>query len=234
VPREGIAGGVMNLFLTARFSIIPLDSSHVMVDIYAILPWTSAMLLGYSIGYWFGKDFPPERRRKLLLVTGTGLIVLFILFRTTNLYGNPEPWIKGKGFVYNLFTFLNTSKYPPSLLYFAMTLGPACIFLALLEKVGNRLTAIVSVYGKVPFFYYILHFYLIHIIIVIFFYATGHTNSQIVDPQGPIFHFRPVNFGYGLPVVYAVWLGVIILLYFPCRWFSKYKAEHRQWWLSYV
>jgi uncharacterized membrane protein len=234
LPQEGVAGATWSLLFRARPTFIPLNATHVLADIYAILPWTGAMLLGYSIGYWFKKDFPPERRKKFLLSTGAGLTVLFILLRATSYYGNPGPWVKTDGFLHNLFTFLNTSKYPPSLQYLSMTLGPACLLLAVLENAKGKWTRIVSVYGKVPFFFYILHFYLIHIIAVILFYATGHTNSQIVDPNSPIFHFRPLNFGYGLPVVYLIWLGVVSLLYLPCRWYNKYKAEHRQWWLSYI
>jgi len=225
---------ILNLLLTARNSFIPLDGSHSLADFYAILPWTGVMLLGYCIGTWFAKDFPSSKRKKLLIGTGVGLIVLFILLRATGVYGNPEKWQKEDGFLTNLYNFLNTSKYPPSLQYLSMTLGPACIVLALIEGWHNRLSAIISVYGKVPFFYYILHFYLIHTLTLILFYATGHNNSQIVDPAAPIFYFRPVNFGWGLPVVYLIWLGIVAALYFPCKWFSRYKAEHRKWWLSYV
>jgi uncharacterized membrane protein len=224
----------LKMLLTARNSFIPLDATHVLADFYAILPWTGVMLMGYCVGTWFNKDFPAAQRKKLLISTGTGLIALFIILRFTGIYGNPEKWQKGNDFLGSLYNFLNTSKYPPSLQYLSMTLGPACLVLALIENWKNKFSDIISVYGKVPFFYYILHFYLIHIITVILFYATGHNNTQIVDPNAPIFYFRPLNFGWGLPVVYLIWFGIITLLYFPCKWFSRYKAEHRQWWLSYV
>lgn len=232
LPATGTAGALWSIFFRNPV-FIPLGSNYFIADFYAILPWTGAMLLGYSIGYWFNKDFPAAKRKKLLAMTGAALTVLFILLRFINVYGNPFPWVKGDGFVYNLLAFLNTSKYPPSLQYLCMTLGPACLLLAVLENVKARRMEIIAVYGRVPFFYYILHFYILHTLLVIVFFASGRTAAEIVNPQVPFF-FRPATFGFGLPVVYAIWLGVVILLYFPCRWFSRYKQTHHQWWLSYV
>jgi uncharacterized membrane protein len=231
LPSTG--GNALTFLLRSRGTFIPVDNGQSIVVFYAVLPWTGAMMIGYSIGHWFKKDFPAEKRKKLLLISGFSLIALFVILRATNIYGNPTPFISGDGFTYNLFAFLNTSKYPPSLQYLSMTLGPACILLALMENTHTRFSKIISVYGSVPFFYYILHFYLIHGLLVIVFFATGHTNSQIVDPNLPFF-FRPPTFGYGLLTVYAIWLSVIIILYFPCRWFSQYKKTHNQWWLRYV
>jgi uncharacterized membrane protein len=217
-----------NILLTTPGTVFPLSSSHFVGVFYTILPWAGVMLVGYSVGYWFRKEVTMADRRKKLLVTGISLIGLFILLRTTNLYGNPSDW-DGK----SLLTFLNTSKYPPSLLYLCMTLGPALIILALVETLNGKWVDIVSTYGKVPFFYYLLHFYLIHTLLVITFFATNHTAEQIADTNSP-FLFRPTQFGYSLWVVYAIWIGVVLVLYFPCRWYSKYKATHGQWWLKYV
>jgi hypothetical protein len=114
-----------------------------------------------------------------------------------------------------------------------MTLGPALVILSLIETVQNKFTNILSMYGRVPFFYYVVHFYLIHIICVILFYATGHTSKDIIDLNTPFF-FRPLHFGFDLPVVYAIWLFVILVLYKPCKWFDEYRRAHRQWWLSYL
>jgi uncharacterized membrane protein len=232
LPTSGAWANVLSVLLRSP-SVIPIDDSHNILALYAILPWTGVMCVGYGIGHWFEKDFSPEKRKKILFGTGLGLIVLFIVLRALNLYGNPTRWVKGEGFMYNLFTFLNTSKYPPSLQYLGMTIGPGCIALALLENVRSKFTDILSVYGKVPFFYYILHFYLLHLILTVIFFASGYTqytDSRLFFPL----YFRPLTFGYSLPVTYAIWLAVVIVLYFPCRWFSRYKATHRQWWLSYV
>ena len=219
---------VITILFTARGSVIPLSPTRFILDLYAVLPWTGIMLLGYCSGYFYQHAiFTPKRRQRLFLFTGTALILLFIVLRFTNIYGDPSPFTKG------LFSFLNTSKYPPSLLYSCMTLGPAFILLAILENVKGKWSNIISTYGKVPFFYYVLHFYLLHSLLVIAFFASGYNGSQIVDPNIP-FLFRPASFGYSLPVVYLIWLAVVVALYFPCRWFIKYKQQHQYWWLKYV
>ena len=219
---------VITILFTARGSVIPLSPTRFILDLYAVLPWTGIMLLGYCSGYFYQQGiFTPKRRQCLFLFTGTALILLFIVLRFTNIYGEPSPFTKG------LFSFLNTSKYPPSLLYSCMTIGPAFILLAVLENVKGKWSNIISTYGKVPFFYYVLHFYLLHSLLVIAFFASGYNGSQIVDPNIP-FLFRPASFGYSLPVVYLIWLAVVVVLYFPCRWFIKYKQQHQYWWLKYV
>ncbi|MCP9750873.1 hypothetical protein EGI32_07805, partial [Ferruginibacter sp. HRS2-29] len=159
----------------------------------------------------------------------SAMIVLFIVSRLLQGYGDPGRWVNGE---HSLLSFLDTSKYPPSLQYTCMTLGPGMILLALLENIKARWTDVVSIYGRVPFFYYILHIYLLHFLLVIVFFASGYGMSQIASD--PPFLFRPRNFGYGLPVVYLIWISVVGVLYLPCKWFNKYKMEHGQWWLKYI
>jgi uncharacterized membrane protein len=228
LPATGADGTILNIFLTASATVIPLGGDYFVGIFYAILPWTGVMLLGYSIGVWFHKDFPAEKRKRLLLITGSALTILFILLRLSRGYGDPEAWDK-----HSLFSFLDTSKYPPSLQYCCMTLGPAMLLMVLLENVRSGWSNVVSVYGKVPFFYYVLHFYLIHIITVIAFFASGYGTADIADGQTP-FLFRPLNFGFDLWVVYLIWIAVVSLLYLPCRWFYRYKTTHTQWWLRYI
>ncbi len=228
LPEKGMAGNLMKILFTSRGTILPVSDSRFIGVFYAILPWTGAMVTGYCAGYWYRKEFSSVKRKQLLITTGISLIVLFIILRFFNLYGDPVPWDKK-----NILSFLNTNKYPPSLLYLSMTLGPALLALAFLENVHTRWSAIISVYGRVPFFYYVLHFYIIHSICVIVFFTAGHSVKEIVDP-GSIFLFRPQTFGYGLWVVYAIWIGVVALLYLPCRWFNKYKLTNSQWWLKYL
>lgn len=233
LPSTGTSGILWNIFFRTSFSAIPLGPDRVIYDVYAILPWTGVMLLGYSAGRWFKREVDPAKRKRILVTTGLSLIGLFILLRSTGLYGNPSPWEKQDDLINNILAFIDTNKYPPSLLYLCMTIGPACILLALLEKVNAAWSRFVSVYGSVPFLYYVMHFYLLHIILVIIFFASGYTVNEIADPFVP-FNFRPLTFGYGLPVVYLIWIGVVGVLYFPCRWFSRYKKTHTQWWLSYL
>ena len=235
LPKTGAEATLMKLFFTARGSILPINQTHVVADLYAIIPWTGVMLLGYVFGSMYQASFDPHRRRKILLTTGLVSLTVFLVLRYFNLYGDPQPWSAQRNGAYTFLSFLNVSKYPPSLMYSLMTIGVGMVVLALTEKVRNKLTAIFIVYGNVPFFYYVLHFYLLRITDIVVFYLQGFGNKDIVDPkhQNP-FLFSPPHFGFNLGGVYIVWLCVIIALYFPCRWFSRYKKTHKQWWLSYL
>lgn len=227
-PASESARYIMGALFTSRGMVMQIDATHFVGIFYAILPWTAIMFLGYGMGAWFRKDFPAEKRKRRLLITGSLAILTFIVLRLARGYGDPGAW-DGE----TLYSFLNTSKYPPSIQFACMTLGPSLILLAIFEDVNAAWSGLVSVYGRVPFFYFILHLYLIHLLTLVVFFAAGNGVSQIADPQS-IFLFRPVNFGYDLWVVYLVWLIIVLCLYWPCRWFSRYKQDHRQWWLSYV
>ncbi|HRP54998.1 heparan-alpha-glucosaminide N-acetyltransferase domain-containing protein [Agriterribacter sp.] len=231
LPPDGIAGNLWTILLTSPGTVIPLSSTHFIMALYTILPWTGVMCLGFCMGKWFRKEFDAARRKRLLVITGVSLVGLFIVLRLVNGYGDPRSWSAAEN---GLLSFLNTTKYPPSLQYLAMTLGPSILLLALLEDVKAPWLHSLSAYGKVPFFYYILHFYMLHALAVIAFFISGHTTVEIVDAQGSPFWFRPLNFGYGLPVVYLAWAIVVTVLYLPCRWFGNYKITHRKWWLHYI
>lgn len=233
LPKDGAASVIWNVLLTTPGSFYPLDSTHIVMVAYAILPWTGIMLLGFSFGALYRNGVATAKRKKIMMGSGLAAIVLFLLLRFINLYGDPSHWATQKDTITTVLSFFNVTKYPPSLLYSCMTIGPALLLLAVMENTTGRLAGFLRIYGRVPFFYYILHFYLIHIVCVLLFYATGYTNAQIVDPQSPFF-FRPVSFGFSLPVVYLIWLSIVLALYYPCRWFNRYKQTHRQWWLSYV
>lgn len=230
LPDSGTEYVLLRLFFTAHGTILPINQTHFVFDLYALIPWTGVMLLGYVFGQLYKPSFDQQKRKNILLYVGLSLLTLFLILRVYNFYGDPAPWSVQHNGTYTLLSFFNVSKYPPSLMYLCMTIGTSLVILSITENVHNKLTRIFIVYGTVPFFYYILHFYLLHIITVIFFYASGFNNSQIYDPKSP-FLFRPSTFGFNLGIVYLVWLFVIIVLYFPCRWFSKYKKTHSQWWL---
>ncbi|MDP4261514.1 MAG: heparan-alpha-glucosaminide N-acetyltransferase domain-containing protein [Bacteroidota bacterium] len=232
--NKGHVGFWWNLLHHAQFDTYEIWKGHFAVLIYAFVPWSGIMALGYCFGAWFKKEVPGETRRKRLLFLGAGMIALFIILRLINKYGDPAPWSQQpRGAVITLLSFFNVTKYPPSLMYACITLGPAILFLALIEKVQSKWENFFLVYGRVPFFYYVLHFYIIHLFCVIAFFAKGYTTSQIVTPQFP-FYFRPPTFGFDLWVVYAIWIIVVISLYPLCRWYNRYKATHHQWWLSYL
>ena len=200
---------------------------------YALLPWTGVMMLGYVFGMIYKSSFDALKRRKILLNTGLVLLALFFVFRYFNLYGDPAPWSVQKTTSLSIISFFNVTKYPCSLLYLCMTLGAALITLALTEHVKNKFTAILIVFGNVPFFYYLCHWYLMRLCTIIVFFVQGYNSSQIVNPKQPLL-FEPDGFGFNLFGVYVLWIIIITILYFPCRWFSNYKRTHRQWWLSYL
>ncbi len=235
LPKTGVEATLMKLFFVARGSVIPMGQTHFLFVLYALIPWTGVMLLGYVFGSMYQASFDPIRRRKILLNTGLAALAVFVFLRYFNLYGDPAPWSVQRNGTYTFLSFLNVSKYPPSLLYLLITIGVGLVVLSFTEKVQNKLASIFIVYGNVPFFYYVLHFYLIRSTDIVVFFLQGFGSKDIVDPkhQNP-FLFSPPHFGFSLGGVYIVWLFVIVTLYFPCCWFSKYKKTHKQWWLSYL
>jgi len=235
VPKSGAAMVLDRLFFTAKGTLLQLNPTHFIVDLYAIIPWTGVMLLGYAFGQLYAKTFDAERRRQVLLYTGLAALAVFMILRVFNLYGDPEPWALQRNNVITFLSFLNVSKYPPSLMYSLLTIGIGLIVLSLTENIKTKVTDIFIVYGNVPFLYYVMHFYLLRTISVIVFFAQGFGTNQIADPahQRP-FLFDPPGYGFNLGGVYLVWLLVIFILYFPCRWFGKYKKTHNQWWVSYL
>ena len=193
--------------------------------LYPLVPWIGVMALGYALADVY--RWEATRRRRFLLGVGIGATVAFIALRAINGYGNPMPWTTQRSVALSVASFLNVEKYPPSLDYLLMTLGPALVALALLERASGTMARWVSVFGKVPMFYYILHLYLIHALSVAVGLVTNAFNAATASG-------RPPWDGVSLPGVYLVWILVVVLLYFPCRWFAAVKALRRDWWLSYL
>ncbi|MEO8146272.1 MAG: heparan-alpha-glucosaminide N-acetyltransferase domain-containing protein [Bacteroidia bacterium] len=223
-----------DLLHRGNFAVHNVYGNHSLLMIYAFVPWSGLMMLGYC----FGKIYQPSinfiQRRKTLLWIGSSIIIFFIVLRASNIYGDPHQWSVQRNALFTLLSFINAHKYPPSLLYMCMTIGPAIIFLASFEKIKNSLTQIIIVYGKVPFLYYLLHFFIIHLISAIAFIMRGHTYAE--GMKGFLgLKFLMLNDGYGLGVVYFVWIAVVVSLYPVCKWFSEYKLKHKEkWWLSYL
>jgi len=223
-----------DLVYYTNFSAYKIDADHLLLIVYAFLPWTGVMLLGFCFGKLYEAGMEAAKRRKILILLGSGLFLFFLLLRAINIYGDLEPWSsQSRGPEYTFLSFLNTNKYPPSLDYLCMTLGPAMLLLAFLEKIQNRFTAIVSIYGRVPLVYYIAHLYLIHLIGLIIFYVSGYESKDIITAGSP-FYFRPPGLGFPLPGVYTIWVIAVLVLFPLCRWYDRYKSTHRNWWLSYL
>ncbi len=235
--NAGLKGGfIADLLYFTNFSIYNIDNSHIIIIVYAFVPWLGVMMLGYCFGRLYRSQIGPAWRKKLLWQMGAGLLLLFIGLRFINQYGDPIPWSEHpRGAVFSFLSFININKYPPSLDFLAVTIGGGMLMLALLEGVRNKVTDFFKIYGRVPLFYYILHFYLIHLLVVITFFAQGYSTTQIVTPNNP-FLFRPGDFGFGLGGVYLVWLLVVLLLYPLCKKYDRYKTANarKKWWLSYL
>jgi len=230
-PKNEVAAVIIKILFTAYGTVLPFGANHFIGVFYAILPWTGIMFLGYAAGKWFSKDYNPGKRRRNLINYGSVALILFVALRLLNVYGDPAPRAEFHDVFKNLLSFFNVSKYPPSLQYSCITMGAALLFLAVTESARNKFSRVLAAYGSVPFFYYIIHFYLLHTILIILFFLEGNTTKEIV--QVP-FYFRPVKFGYELWIVYLIWIFVVCLLYYPSKWFKKYKSTHKYWWLSYV
>jgi len=203
---------------------------------YPVLPWIGIMALGYCLGNIYTPAFTAERRKKILLMLGGGAVVLFILLRFSNVYGDPHPWTQQPTAVYTLLSFLKVNKYPPSLLYALMTLGSALLFLAFTENAGGKVSKIISVYGRVPMFYYLLHIFIIHIttLAAAGLFTTFSWHVWIL--KEPLWFTKTlVGYGFPLGVVYLVWIAIVAGVYPLCKWYDRYKTNNKQkWWLSYL
>jgi len=200
---------------------------------YPILPYLGLICVGYAFGRLFSPETEPEKRKSSLLWIGVSCIVLFIIVRYINIYGDPHPWEHQVAARYTVLSFINCNKYPVSLLFSLMVLGPSILFLYFFDRVPpkapavahgvqNWITTIFTTIGKVPMFYYILHLYLIHTI------AFLTEQPSHTSPMGLTGRFH-------LWTVYLIWFGVVIVLYLPCKWYGKYKSAHpEKWWLSYL
>ncbi len=228
-------GLLWDLLRNGSFAFHQVTEAHQIVIIYPFVPWLGVMMLGYCLGKIYASDYSASLRQKQLLKGGIGLLILFVLLRFVNIYGDPVPWVAYDNISQTIMSFLNVDKYPPSLLFLCITLGPALIFLSLFETINNKLTQAISVFGRVPFFYYILHFYFIHLICMVLFMTRGHDlNEPLMFVFGIPFRYIVIGEGYSLGIVYLIWALIVLALYPLCKWFSELKQQKKHWWLSYL
>jgi uncharacterized membrane protein len=199
------------------------------VFIYPVLAWVGVMLLGFGAAGIFEK--PPAHRNSMLIRMGLVLTIGFLLLRAIGAYGEPNPWqLQPAGMTATIIDFLNTTKYPPSLLFLLMTLGPASILCGIADRFTGPIKETLITYGRVPFAFYVAHIFLIHLFSVLLGVVQGFSVKQMMN----VFLFYPKGYGVGLAGVYVVWALVVTLLYPLCRWVSDLKARRKDWWLSYV
>jgi uncharacterized membrane protein len=233
VPGSGIASFLWSVlhdpkdFDVGQFSIFVR---------YPVMPWTGIIALGYYFGSLYNYSYNPEKRRRILSSAGFAAIALFLLLRSVNIYGDPAHWSLQKNQLFTVLSLLNVTKYPPSLLYILVTLGPPLVFLGRAEKPVNRITSRLAVFGRVPFFYYVLHLYLIHLLAVIGAALSGHNWSDMIlsDRVNRVPGLK--GYGFSLGTVYLVWVALILLLYPCCKWFDRFKRTHQanNRWLTYL
>jgi len=212
-----------------------ITPNHVVRSGYSIVPWVAVMSLGYYFGSFYDKTFDPLERRKQFNTIGIAAITLFIVLRATDIYGNLLPWTVYAKVDQTVFSFFNLTKYPPSLSYLLVTLGGAFLFLANSENLSGKLVNFFCVFGRVPFFFYIIHVYLIHFLALIVAELTGFGWQKMILPELPFRVEDLKGFGFNLLVVYLIWAFIIVLLYPLCKKFDTYKQQHKEkWWLSYL
>lgn len=254
-PKNIAFIGITIIFLHNLLSFIPLNDGSTIKTIYSLLfsltalpitphttfvmayppiPWLGIMLVGYATGKLF--EWPDLKRNKIFFRIGCGALLLFIILRFINIYGDPSHWASQKNVVFTFLSFMNVTKYPPSLLFCLVTLG--CMFLIFVfgEKIKNKWTNIASVYGRVPFFYFLVHFYLIHLVLIALMFLQGFHWHDLDFASGTFGRPKGVQSGIPLWAVYLIWICVVVLLYKPCKWYGKYKTanKNKYWWLRYI
>ena len=230
------AGFWWDLFHHGSFAIYPIAKDHFIAIMYPFVPWTGLMILGYCFGIFFTSKFTSEHRQKILLRFGLSLIGFFILLRGINLYGDPNPWTPQNTMFHTFLSFIKVHKYPPSLAYMSVMIGFAILALSFLETIQNKITKAFRVFGRTAFFYYILHFYMVHTICMILYFSRGHSLVEAINSlQTFPFLFSIKGEGYSLGFVYLIWMLIISGLYPLCKWYDSYKTAHKEkWWLSYL
>ncbi|HTE43752.1 MAG TPA: heparan-alpha-glucosaminide N-acetyltransferase domain-containing protein [Gemmatimonadaceae bacterium] len=214
-------GGVVNLG----------ENGPPLFILFVIIPWIGVMAAGYAFGRVM--QMPSERRRAICLRLGVVCIAAFIVLRALDVYGDPRPWSKSP--MPALLAFLNATKYPASLSFLLMTLGPMFVLLALVDKASGPFARILATFGRVPFFYYVLHIPTIHVAAcIVSLVREGSVNPWLFTNHPVAPGQLPDGYRWSLVLLYVVWAIVVVALYFPCRWFAKLKAQKRSAWLSYL
>jgi uncharacterized membrane protein len=220
--------------LIHRQGLHPLWEKHQLLILYPFLPWAGLMMLGYCLGKVLRNNDAAYRKR-FLTIAGTSTIALFLILRFINVYGDPSAWSPRPNGFYTFLSFINSSKYPPSLFFMCMTIGPALLLMAWWDNIQNGFTKIVSVYGRVPFFYFLVHLFVIHLFSAVTYVMRGHSSAEGAGNPTAFVKFIQPGEGVQLRYVYIIWLAVVIGLYPVCKWYDRYKTNHKEKkWLSYL
>lgn len=223
---EGTSALALIWYVLHQHQLVALSNNFSIYFFYPLIPLIGLMAIGYVFGSLYQPEFD-SRRRKWLFYMGTAVVLLFLVLRGLNLYGDPNPWSTQPTLGNSILSFLNTTKYPASLHYLLMTMGPALVFLALTEKVHSRgISGAILTFGSVPFFFYIIHIYLIHFLAVVALVISGRSWIDYIISAEAYMNQTTANFGFSLYVVYIVWTMVIVGMYPLCKWYRAYKKRH--------
>lgn len=229
-------GAKLWMVLHQPFEAFPVAGfpSPIVFVIYPLVPWIGVMAVGYAFGALY--QFDAQRRRRLLLKIGGITTALFIVIRAFDLFGDPSNWSQQKNIVYTFLSYLNTTKYPPSLLFLLMTLGPSILALAFFESEtrGGRIRQFFVTFGRVPLFFYLLQWFTAHVISILLHWAFGKPAAWLFQSPIDLFSGPPQGTGFNLGVVYLAWIAGVLLLYPLCKWFAGVKQRRKDWWLSYL
>ena len=223
--------GALQAILHGPGMVLATDR-HVVFAAYPLIPWIGVTAVGFGLGALYRNP----HRRAWLVRAGLACCAAFLVLRWVNGYGDPSAWSPQRSPLFTVLSFLNATKYPPSLLFLLMTLGPAALLLAAFDRTIPRLLRPALVYGQVPLFYFVLHLFLIHVLAIVVSYARyGDVHWMFESPSLDRYPFtQPPGWGFSLPLVYAAWVVVVAMLYVPCRWFAAVKLRRREWWISYL
>jgi uncharacterized membrane protein len=222
-------------YLLHERSYLNLSAGPTLFSAYALIPWVAVMSLGYFFGNFYDNSMDAETRKKILYRVGISAIVIFLILKGINQYGDPVRWKSFGDVSKTVMSFLNVTKYPPSLQFLLITLGVSILFLAYSEKLRGKIVDFFCIFGRVPFFYYILHIYLIHLIALVAAELSGYGWQSMILHKFIVRADELKGYGFNLWVVYIIWIVVIVLLYPICKRFDAYKQNHNEkWWLSYL
>lgn len=224
----------LKTILTTLFSTtaIPLTAQTMLVIGYPPIPWIGILLVGFGFGHLF--KLPQGERKSIFLKIGLISLAMFLVLRFMNWYGDPAPWTAQKTNLFTLLSFINITKYPPSLLFSLLTLGVMFLILALAEQFENRFSNFVSVYGKTPLFFYLIHWYIVHPLLIVILLIQGFSWTQMDFASGNFGRPKGVESGLSLGAVYVIWFSVVLLLHYPCKRYGAHKTLHKTKWLKYL